>query len=217
YRTRIDDANFSIALEFAPGGPPVLQGDAGFSRKGPHERQASYYYSRPQLGVSGSVGIEGRGVRVDGVAWLDHEWSTEILDPAADGWDWVGLNLDDGTALMAFRIRRRDGGGLWSHARWIDATGTAATDPALADAVPRFTTARSWTSPRTGARYPVAMTLAVGPRTLTLEPLFDDQELDARGSAGTVYWEGAVRVLEADREIGRGYLELTGYAGALRM
>ena len=76
---------------------------------------------------------------------------------------------------------------------------------------------RSWTSPRTGARYPVAMRLEVGARTLELEPLFDDQELDARASTGTIYWEGAVRVLAAGREIGRGYLELTGYAGALRL
>jgi predicted secreted hydrolase len=39
----------------------------------------------------------------------------------------------------------------------------------------------------------------------------DDQELDARVSTGTIYWEGAVRALAAGREVGRGYLELTGY------
>lgn len=217
YRARIADARLSMALEFAPRHAPFLQGDAGFSRKGPAESQASHYYSRPQLRASGSAGPAGQDARVEGVAWLDHEWSSEILDPAADGWDWVGLNLDDGTALMAFRIRRRDGAALWSHARWIGADGAAAADAAIDAPEPRFAPIRTWTSPRTGARYPVAMTISVGPRTLTLEPLFDDQELDARGSAGTVYWEGAVRVVEASREVGRGYLELTGYAGALRM
>src|SRR5690606_20186168 len=136
-------------------------------------------------------------------------------DPAADGWDWVGLNFDDGSALMAFRIRRRDGGELWTHARWIDAAGTAA--PSGDGATPRFTPTRSRTPPLTGPPYPVAMTIAVAGRTLALEPLLDDQELDARASAGTVYWEGAVRVVEAGREVGRGYLELTGYAGALRL
>jgi predicted secreted hydrolase len=215
YRARIDDAQLSMALEFAPPAPPVAQGEAGFSRKGPDEHQASLYYSRPQLRTSGSVSIQGHETRVEGTAWLDHEWSSEILDRAADGWDWVGLNLDDGSALMAFRIRRRDGGVLWSHARWIDAASRASGD-AAPDPLPRFAAVRSWISPRTGARYPVAMTITLGTRTLTLEPLFDDQELDARGSAGTVYWEGAVRVFEAQREIGRGYLELTGYAGTLR-
>ncbi len=81
----------------------------------------------------------------------------------------------------------------------------------------RFVPARLWTSPRTGARYPVAMRLELGARTLDLQPLFDDQELDTRASTGTIYWEGAVRAFEAGRTIGRGYLELTGYAGALRL
>ena len=107
-------------------------------------------------------------------------------------------------------IRRRDGGELWSHARWI---GSPAPAPA-----PRFEALREWRSARSGGRYPVAMRLTVGDRRLRLEPMFDDQELDARSSTGTIYWEGAVRVYdEADHEIGRGYLELTGYAGALRL
>jgi predicted secreted hydrolase len=75
----------------------------GFSRKGPLPEQASHYYSRPQLRVSGSV--DGKPVK--GVAWFDHEWSTTVLDPSAAGWDWTGINLDDGSALVAFRIRRR--------------------------------------------------------------------------------------------------------------
>lgn len=213
YRARVRDERLALDLEFVPGAPPVLQGENGYSRKGPLETQASCYYSRPQLRVSGRITAGGEHAAVRGVAWLDHEWSSELLDPSADGWDWTGLNLDDGSALMAFRIRRRDGSPLWSQARWVDGRGRALRP----DPQPVFTARRRWTSPRTGARYPVAMTLAAGTRTLTLEPLFDDQELDARASAGAVYWEGAVRALEAGRPVGRGYLELTGYAGALRL
>ncbi len=214
YHARIEDRRFALELDAAAHVPPVAQGDAGFSRKGPLERQASRYYSRPQLRAHGAIGIDGARTAVEGIAWLDHEWSSEILDPAADGWDWTGLNLDDGSALVAFRIRRRDGSVAWSYARWIDAAGAAApgADPAV-----RFVPMRRWTSPRTGARYPVAMRLEFDARTITLEPLFDDQELDARASTGTIYWEGAVRAFEAGRTIGRGYLELTGYAGALRL
>jgi len=212
YRTLVDAHDFALELALTPRGPPIPQGDGGFSRKGPQPQQASYYYSRPQLAVSGRVRIGARTEQaraVEGVAWLDHEWSSELLDARAAGWDWVGLNLDDGSALMAFRIRTRDGDELWSHARWLGA-------PADAGA-PRFEPIRHWRSLRSGARYPVQMRIGVGARTLELRPLFDDQELDARASTGTIYWEGAVRVHENGRVVGRGHLELTGYAGAVRL
>ncbi|MCZ7561781.1 MAG: carotenoid 1,2-hydratase [Burkholderiaceae bacterium] len=234
YHARIEDRRFALELDAGAHAPPVPQGDAGFSRKGPLERQASRYYSRPQLRARGAIRVEGARAAVEGVAWLDHEWSSEILDPTAEGWDWTGLNLDDGSALVAFRIRRRDGGIAWSYARRIGAAGAAspgAASPGAAsrgvaspgvaasggDPAVRFVPVRRWTSPRTGAQYPVAMRVELGARTITLEPLFDDQELDARASTGTIYWEGAVRAFEAGREIGRGYLELTGYAGVLRL
>jgi len=216
YQATIDAREFGIALTFTPRTAPVLQGDHGFSRKGPLPAQASYYYSRPQLAVEGHVRIGPEAaapVPAAGIAWLDHEWSSELLDPRASGWDWVGLNLDDGSALMAFRIRTRDGGVLWSHARWIDPAGR----PDGAAEPPGFEALREWRSLRSGATYPVQMRLRVGARTLELRPLFDDQELDTRASTGTIYWEGAVRVYENGRRVGRGYLELTGYAGPVRL
>ena len=227
YRARIAAADFDLDLSFTSPLPPVAQGEGGYSRKGPRPAQASHYYSRPQLQVDGSVRLhqrastssaESRGrsdpaaaVPVRGLAWLDHEWSTEVLDPSASGWDWCGLNLDDGSALMAFAIRDHTQQSLWSHARLIDARGRA-LDPQLSA---RFLPLRWWQSLRTGVRYPVAMQLTVGTRVLELEPLFEDQELDSRGSTGAIYWEGAVRVHEAGRAIGRGYLELTGYGSRL--
>ncbi|HMM50019.1 MAG TPA: lipocalin-like domain-containing protein [Burkholderiaceae bacterium] len=219
YRARIEDRRFALELDAEARLPPVPQGDAGFSRKGPLQRQASRYYSRPQLRTAGAIRIDGARMAVEGVAWLDHEWSSEILDAQAEGWDWTGLNLDDGSALVAFRIRRRDGGVAWSYARRIAAAGAASSGVATAGSDPavRFVPLRHWSSPHSGARYPVAMRLELGARSITIEPLFDDQELDARASTGTIYWEGAVRAFEAGREIGRGYLELTGYAGALRL
>jgi len=52
---------------------------------------------------------------------------------------------------------------------------------------------------------------------VSLAPLLDDQELDARGSVGIVYWEGAVRALAGGKPVGRGYLELTGYGTPLTL
>ena len=132
-----------------------------------------------------------------------------MLDAQAVGWDWAGLNLDDGSSLMAFRIRRRDGTTLWSHARWLPADAAPLS--------PQFEIVRQWRSARSGGVYPVSMRIGVGGRRLELQPLFDDQELDARASTGGFYWEGAVRVSEQGRTVGRGYLELTGYAAPLRL
>lgn len=213
YTARIAADDFGLELVFDPGGPPLLQGEAGFSRKGPAEHQASRYYSRPQLAVSGRVSVGGVGTAVDGRAWFDHEWSSEILDERSGGWDWIGLNLDDGGALMAFRLRGRDGTDTWRDAMLRDgAHGVPRTGLA-----PEFEPLRHWRSSRTGARWPVSMRVRVAGRDLELRPLFDDQELDARGSTGTTYWEGAVTAFDAGRRVGRGYLELTGYAGALRL
>jgi predicted secreted hydrolase len=210
YTTRAEGRDFALDLVFEPAGPPWLQGDAGYSRKGPDAGRASHYYSRAGLRVGGTLRLDGRPLRIDeGVAWLDHEWSSEVLDPRAVGWDWVGLNFDDGSALMAFRIRGQEQSVLWTHGRWRNA-GKAASSV-------RFEPLRAWRSPRSGANYPVAIQLVVDGRTLELQPLLVDQELDARSSTGGFYWEGAMRVLEAGRSVGRGYLELTGYAAPLRL
>lgn len=213
YLARIATREFAFELELDPRAPPLLQGRAGFSRKGPGETQASRYYSRPQMGVAGRVRVGATETAVEGLAWFDHEWSSEILDAQATGWDWTGLNLDDGGALMAFRIRNRDGGEAWR-----DATVRDGRDGAVRTGLsPQWTPSRHWRSARSGATWPVAMRLRVAGRDLELRPLFDDQELDARGSTGTAYWEGAVTAFEDGRRVGRGYLELTGYAGALRL
>jgi len=207
---------FAFELSLTPTQPLLLEGDHGYSQKGPSGAQASYYYSQPQLAVEGAITRRGTMRSVRGRAWLDHEWSEAYLDPRASGWDWTGINLDNGDALMAFRIRARDDPArtLWSSATFRDAAGrTRAFD---GDDV-QFVPSRSWTSPRTNARYPVACTLRVGGAEYVLEPLFDDQELDSRASTRVVYWEGAVVARRDGAVMGRGYLELTGYAGALRL
>lgn len=212
YRTHIVAEDFSLELEMTPTQPLLPQGDAGFSRKGPASSHASYYYSEPHLRVAGRISAGGIARTVTGTAWLDHEWSSELLAPEAVGWDWLGANLDDGTALMAFRIRGKDGDAVWAGATLRPRGG----DPrALPPAAVAFVPSRTWTSPRSGTAYPVAMEIRVGERTFRVEPLMDDQELDARASTGTLYWEGAVLVRAADGARGRGYLELTGYAERL--
>ncbi|KPK04473.1 MAG: hydrolase, partial [Betaproteobacteria bacterium SG8_39] len=182
--------------------------ERGVSRKGPRPREASYYYSRPQLEVSGTL-ERGRAAKpVHGRAWLDHEWSSAYLPPEAAGWDWIGINLDDGGALMAFVMRAKGGGVHYAGGTLAQADGTRR---GFAPGEGRFEPLRRWRSPRTGVDYPVALRVVTAEQTWTLEPLMDDQELDSRPSTGTIYWEGAVRVSRDGREVGSGYLELTGY------
>lgn len=214
YRAHLAGRDFSLTLALAPTQAPLLQGDNGYSRKGPRLEQASYYYSEPQLQVSGTVTRQNKATAVTGRAWLDHEWSTSVLDANAAGWDWLGANLDDGSALMAFQIRDKNGKHIWSHATLRDSSGHIQQ---FNEQLVRFTPQRVWRSPHTGAAYPVAQTLQTGALQWQLAPLQDDQELDSRQSTGAVYWEGAVTLIRDGKRAGRGYLELTGYLKALKL
>jgi predicted secreted hydrolase len=214
YRANVVGRDFAMALSFRPTQPILLQGDGGFSRKGPDAAQASFYYTQPQLAVTGNLDTNARMRPVAGRAWLDHEWSSEVLARDAEGWDWIGINLDDGGALMAFRIRGKGGATLWAGGTLRDATGARRT---FSPQDIEFKPGRRWRSARTGVEYPTSFALRAGSLDLAIEPLMDDQELDSRASVGTVYWEGAVRALSDGRELGRGYLELTGYWRPLKL
>lgn len=220
YLGRIEADDFALQLSFETDRAPILNGVDGFSQKAAPELNASYYYSQPQLVVSGTLRIEQQEHQVHGRAWLDHEWSSAILPEGAQGWDWLGINLHDGGSLMLFQMRDAQQQAMWAAGSLSDQNGRVRT---LQPADIRFSALRHWQSPRSQARYPVAwqIELADG-RTLRVEPLLDDQELDSSASTGAIYWEGAVRVHEIGAggeaaEIGRGYLEMTGYAARLQM
>ncbi len=213
YTAKAGTEAFGLNLHLQPTQPVLIQGDHGYSSKGPSAGEASYYYSAPHLSVSGALRQNGRTVEVSGDAWLDHEWSSSFLAARSAGWDWTGLNLDDGSSLTAFQVRDAAGQPVWAGGSFRDARG--ATVVLRRDDV-QFSTQRSWLSPRTGIRYPVVQTLTIklpsGSRQFILTPLFDDQELDSRATGGPVYWEGAVKT-----DGGKGYLELVGYANAVKI
>ncbi|MGX4640339.1 lipocalin-like domain-containing protein [Massilia sp. SYSU DXS3249] len=214
YRVSVRSNELTLDLSLVPTQPTLVQGENGYSRKGPAPQHASYYYSQPHLKVSGTAGRTGAAGVVTGSAWLDHEWSSEALQPEASGWDWVGANLDDGSALMAFQIRRKDGGKLWAHATVRDREGKVTR---YAPEQVGFTPQARWKSPRTNAEYPVATTITTGNTRWQIAPLQEDQELDSRRSTGAVYWEGAVTVARDGKPAGRGYLEMTGYVRPMKL
>jgi len=214
YVAKIDAEDFTFDLTLVETQPVLLNGDSGVSRKGPSPKAASYYYSLPHLRVAGAITRQGSADRVTGEAWLDHEWSSEYLDEQAVGWDWIGIDFDDGGALMAFRIRGARGEQRWAGGTLRSSDGhVQILQPA--DIV--FGAGRRWTSPRTGISYPVQWSVRAGTKEIDLEPLLDDQENDTRLSTGAIYWEGAVRAYEQHRLAGVGYLELTGYGERLHL
>jgi predicted secreted hydrolase len=208
YHCRIPGGDVHLDLELEATQPAMLQGDRGYSRKGPRPESASYYYSLPHLRVTGSVARAGKARQVKGRAWLDHEWSSQYMEEQAVGWDWLGINFADGSALMAFRMRGQEGADVWAGGTLRRTDGRT---QAYAPGEIRFVQRREWRSGRSGAAYPVSFTVRVGGFEFVLEPLFDDQEHDTRASTGTIYWEGAVRALRDGKPVGLGYLELTGY------
>lgn len=193
----------------------VLQGDAGLSHKGPG--QASYYYSLPRLEMSGTVSIRGREVPVTGLGWLDREWSTSVLGDNLSGWNWFALQLDDGSSVMAFSLTRKDGTrDPFDHGLFIGPEGRWQQTLNADDY--RLEPVRFWQADD-GSRWPVSwqLTFATAPtgrddlagQTWHIEALLDDQLM----SVGLVYWEGIVGVRDAaGAPLGRGYMELTGYA-----
>lgn len=214
-QARVAGDGFALDLAFTPTQAIVLQGRGGYSQKGPDPAEASHYYSWPHLKVAGRL----NGKPVAGNAWLDREWSSTLLNPAAVGWDWLGLNMDDGSAVTLFRVRDGKGGAVWAGGSHRDAQGRL---QALGRDDVRWQDGGWWRSARSGARWPVrpAVAFRVDGRwqQLAVTPLMPDQELDSRSGGGPLYWEGAVKVApDQGRPGGRGYLELTGYASPLKM
>ena len=206
------DAQYQLHLDLRGSQPPVLNGDGGLSRKSGEPGAASYYYSMPRLQASGRIGGPQGSVAVTGLAWLDREWGSGSLGAQQQGWDWFALDLSDGSALMFYALRDRDGRrDEHSAGTFVDASGQAT---ALANADVDIAVRAHWTSPR-GGRYPAQWTVNVGSQDLHLEitPLLADQELATQPR----YWEGAVQVTGrrgAAPVSARGYVELVGYAQA---
>ncbi len=210
WRLSAGDAAYRLQLTLVPAGAPVLNGEAGLSRKSAERGAASYYYSVPVLTARGALSRGTQRLEVRGTAWLDREWGSGALAPDQQGWDWFALQLEDGSALMFYALRKRDGTrDPFSAGTWVDANGAARP---LTSADVAIEVLDHWKSPR-GGSYPARwrLRLPVLELDLELEPVLADQEL------GTTprYWEGAVDVKGRrgeQRISGRGYVELTGYA-----
>ncbi len=213
---RVQAEGFAMDLRFAATQPVLLQGRQGLSRKGPDPRQTSYYYSLPQLRASGTLRLQNKTLELapGSTAWLDHEWSEDMLSSDTAGWDWIGINLFDGSALTAFQLRDKEGAALWDGGSFR--AGSSLYPFSRGEVV--FKPLRSWRSPSSRASYPVEWMVRTPADFYTVKAVLDNQELDSSNSTGAIYWEGLCEVWDSNNnKVGRGYLEMTGYAAPLRM
>jgi predicted secreted hydrolase len=216
-RLNAEHNGYALDLTLAPAKPVVLHGDAGYSRKGDSEQQASYYYSFTRLTTEGAITFNNTVYQVKGLSWMDHEFGSGILEDGQSGWDWFSLQLDDGADIMVFNMRKKDGSPEKPLGTVVGPDGIK-TDLSAGRVL--ISSLGAWTSPRSGAVYPSGWRLEIPGEAIDLEiaPAVLDQELSAEKSTGVIYWEGAVTVKGARRGKpvqGRGYVELTGYANSM--
>jgi predicted secreted hydrolase len=167
------------------------------------------------MDADGQVIVNGVTYAVDGLGWMDHEFSTSALGPEQVGWDWFSLQLDDGSELMAFQLRRADGQpDGFSSGSVVAPDGSSRT---LGPGDFTITPTGEWRSPHTGGVYPAGWRIKVPSAGLDVNvtPVLADQE----NRLSFTYWEGAVDVAGTSNGqpvTGRGYVELTGYAGTMQ-
>ncbi len=214
YRLQAGEGSLSLDLALQDQKGPVLEGDKGYSQKGPEPGNASIYFSQTRLITSGIVRIGNEEYEVDGTSWMDHEFSTSALSSGQVGWDWFALQLSDGSELMVFTIRREDGSiDPFSSGTWIGPDGAARR---LAREDFQIDVLDTWKSGYSKAVYPARWRVRVPELGLDLqvEPYLADQE----HHLSFVYWEGAVKISgkSGGAQVGGdGYVELTGYSGSM--
>ncbi len=212
------DEGLGLDLALTPTKPPALHGEGGFSCKAARFDAASYYYSITRLDTKGQLTLDGRTFEVSGASWMDHEFFTSSMAPGLVGWDWFALQLDDGREVMLYLLRHQDGNLDRASSGTLVAEDGSPHHLQLSDFQVKATGA--WKSPRSGAVYPAGWQVAIpgAGLNLTLTPTLADQEVRAGAPAQVSYWEGQVKIQGQKEGLpinGRGYVELTGYAGAM--
>jgi len=202
--------NMNLLLKLKPITSLVIFGKEGVSKKGDDLTASSHYLTYPRMQSEGSMRLsDGSSIDVEGLSWMDHEISSNQLGSNQSGWDWAGIQLNNGDSIMFYRLRLADGTqDRNSIAYCLDNRGKIfkTTEDF------RIKVLSNWTSSITKVEYPSTMELTIDNDIYILEPMFKDQELNSKRSGDLSYWEGSCRVKDlSGRIIGNAYLELTGY------
>lgn len=210
FKTTVSGNRIKINLEFNSVKPMSLIGGNGKPDK-------LYYYSFPRNEVQGYIKKCGLTEHVTGEGWFDHQWGYTGDLITKTGWDWFGLQLEDGRELLINEFRAIKTGDTFSPlANLIEHDGTLKVTRDVT-----FKPLRYWQSPVTNAIYPIKwiITIPEFKMTINVEAVFEEQEMPVVAPLNAI-WEGACSVLGNETIPllknmplrGKGFLELVGYA-----
>ena len=211
YHLSFGTGDYTVELEAVSQKPAALHYGTGLVDLGIAGK--TYYYSRTRLETSGTVSVSGLSHPVTGVSWMDHQWGDFTV--RGIGWDWLSLNLDDGSDLMVSVVWEQD------EQEPIGSYGTylpADSEPLhLSGGDISLRSTGTWDSAVTGAEYPMSWTLRIDSLDLdlTLTPSMEEAEFALTTFIPVVYWEGSVGAAGTRNAApleGRGFVEMVGYA-----
>ncbi|KGX90594.1 lipocalin family protein [Pontibacillus marinus] len=208
FKMHLTDKDFEIDLNFRSLKPISLIGGDG-------KPDDLYYYSFTRNHVEGQIQTHSGIENVEGVGWFDHQWGRDYGLIKGAGWDWFGLQLEDGRELLLNQMR--SGKETFSPmANIIEKDGSVRFTRNIS-----FIEINFWRSFQTNARYPIEWKIKIPEFSMDLHVMahFPKQEMPIIGPLQAI-WEGVCEVSgtevtsnEGNKEIqGRGFMELVGYA-----
>ncbi|SEA04363.1 Hydroxyneurosporene synthase (CrtC) [Thalassobacillus cyri] len=205
----LSEDGITADLHFQPRKPHALIGTDG-------KPDDLYYYSFTQNKVSGKLHTHKGIESVSGEGWFDHQWGKDYSLVKGTGWNWFGLQLDDGRELLLNEMRSNDGETSSQMANVIEKDGTVRFTRNIS-----FHPLKYWKSVKTNARYPIAWQITIPEFNIEIQtvPFFSNQEMLVLGPLQGI-WEGAVSLTGKERLsngavnhlTGEGFMELVGYA-----
>jgi predicted secreted hydrolase len=201
------DRDTELHLQMKPDKPAALYGEGGYVELAgtPH-----YVYSYTRMNVKGALLRDGTSLPVEGIAWFDH-FVGHPSERSARAWDWVSLQLSDGTEYMLAQLHHDDGR-LEPYADFlVNAEGEVS---ALPKGSVQWRVKRIWTSETSDDRFRLDWLLKGPDFELSISPVIDDQEF-FRAPVRS-FWEGAVRIEGTHRGLpvtGEGFLETVAEGG----
>ncbi len=183
-----------IHLTLAAQKPPMAVGGKG--ETGLKSPTDMYYFSLTRCAVGGTIDTgAGPETIVGGQGWFDHQWGNSWV-ASNNGWDWWGVQLDDGTDILFFRQRDlKTGRVFFPLATFMDKDGKqSVTRNIVFTPDPKSL----WKSPKSGVTYPLRWRIAFPDKNLQLyiTAKVRDQEMPILGPGGGI-WEGVCDVRAA--------------------
>jgi len=228
-------ANTAFDLNLDAGGPDKIhltlasqkpamavggKGETGLKRA-----NDMYYFSLTRCTVGGTVDTGAGPEQITGgQGWFDHQWGNSWV-ASNNGWDWWGVQLDDGTDILFFRQRDlKTGRVFFPLATFMDRNGRqSVTKKIVFTPDPKAL----WRSPKSGVTYPLGWTVTFPEKNLVLHitAKVRGQEMPILGP-GAGIWEGVCDVLAVSvpprtasaptytylETFGVAYMELVGYS-----